>query len=128
MNNSYSLANKFMATVNEKGEIFSVDVSSGNQQCIGVTAAEYQKMKEAALFGEGQLEVLFKEKTELEKERDKYFNMLVEAGILQKPKSQEEINKELMKENAEIKEQLNELLTLLKQNQGGVKDDRQKDT
>ena len=54
--------------------------------------------------------------------------MLVEAGILQKPKSQEEINKELMKENAEIKEQLNELLTLLKQNQGGVKDDRQKDT
>lgn len=92
----------------ENGNIFKFEY--GQKVCIGVTAEAYSQLKNNA-------ELALNRNEELAKEKDKYFNMLVENGIIKKPKSSDERINDLEKVNSEILETLKSINITLNKNQ-----------
>lgn len=80
-----------MNIVVDGNNIFSIDIY-GARECIGVTAAAYKEMQKAAELATEKAEEFYNLKEE-------YFEKLVENGILTRPKTQEDINAELMDQN-----------------------------
>lgn len=77
----------------ENGNIYKLEF--GQKICIGVTAEIFTNLKTNA-------EKALERNEELAKERDKYYNMLIEHGIITKPKSAEDRIEELEKSNKNI--------------------------
>lgn len=85
-----------MNVVIEGNNIFSVDIY-GSRECIGVTSQSYLEMKKTAELATEKAESFFEEK-------EKYFKKLVDNGLEVKPKTQEDINAELIKKLSEQEE------------------------
>ena len=88
----------------ENNNIYKIEY--GNKTCIGVTADAYTQLKDSA-------EKALIRNEELAKEKDKYYQMLIEHGIIKKPKTTEEILKETQDQQANIINTLNSLTTVL---------------
>lgn len=88
----------------ENNNIYKIEY--GNKTCIGVTADAYTQLKESA-------EKALIRNDELAKEKDKYYQMLIEHGIITKPKTTEELLKETQDQQANIMKTLNSLTSVL---------------
>ncbi len=77
----------------ENGNIFKLEF--GQKICIGVTAEVFTDLKNSA-------EKAITRNDELATEKDKYYNMLIEHGIITKPKSTEDRVLELEQTNSKI--------------------------
>lgn len=92
----------------ENGNIYQVDY--GNKTLIGVTEAAFNEVKNG-------LNTALNRNEELAKEKENYYQMLVDHGLIQKPKTPEELILETQQQQAEIVKTLNNLsLTLNKLN------------
>lgn len=100
-------------------EIWHVEYN-GNKQLIGYIASEYEKISKTAELATEKAFTFHEEKEALQKERDEYYNMLIEHGIIKKPKSQEEINDELFKMNEDLSKKLEMTLDALNKVIGGM--------
>lgn len=89
----------------ENGNIYKLEF--GNKNCIGVTAEVFSNLKTSA-------EKAISRNEELAEEKEKYYNMLVENGIIKKPKTADEKMQELEKSQEKI-------LTLLESLAEGIK-------
>lgn len=121
---------KFMAHIDEKGNIYSTDMISKVQSCIGVTVAVYNSMKnvseiatEQAIKFSEEKNLLATENEELKTKTDHYYNLLIDNGIITKPKTQDEIIQELMdnnlalqKNNIELNKKIDSILFSLEKN------------
>lgn len=88
----------------ENGNIFKLEY--GQKNCIGVTADIYNELKNSA-------EKALTRNEELAKEKDKYYQMLVDNGIIKKPKTTEELIQETQNQQKTIMETLNKLTNVL---------------
>lgn len=77
----------------ENGNIYKIEYAQ--KTVIGVTADVYTQLKDNA-------EKALNRNEELAQEKDKYYNMLIEHGIIQKPKSTEDRILDLEKTNNQI--------------------------
>lgn len=77
----------------ENGNIYKLEF--GQKICIGVTAEIFTDLKSSA-------EKALARNEELATEKDKYYNMLIEHGIITKPKSAEDRILELEQTNSKI--------------------------
>ena len=93
-------------------EIWHVEYN-GNKQLIGYVASEYEKVSKTAELATEKAFTFHEEKEVLEKERDEYYNMLLENNLIKKPKTQEEINEELFKMNEDLTTKLGIALDVL---------------
>lgn len=100
-------------------EIWHVEYN-GNKQLIGYIASEYEKISKTAELATEKAFTFHEEKEALQKERDEYYNMLIEHGIIKKPRSQEEINDELFKMNEDLSRKLEMTLDALNKVIGGM--------
>lgn len=100
-------------------EIWHVEYN-GNKQLIGYIASEYEKISKTAELATEKAFTFHEEKEALQKERDEYYNMLLEHGIIKKPKSQEEINDELFRMNEDLSKKLEMTLDALNKVIGGM--------
>lgn len=106
-------------------EIWHVDYN-GNKQLIGYVASEYEKISKTAELATEKAFTFHEEKEALQKERDEYYSMLVEHGIIKKPKTQEEINDELFKMNEDLSRKLEMTLDALNKVIGGMSENGHK--
>lgn len=81
--------------VRQEGDCFYSYNLDGTSTVIGRTEEAYQTMKEAA--------------DKACKKAEEYFEELVEAGLRSKPKTQEEINAELLTKLTELSKEIKEL-------------------
>lgn len=98
----------------EGGNIFSV-TGLGQRDCIGVTVDAFNAIKTEKDEALKTLEEAITIGQEHKEEKEKYYNMLIEHGIITKPKSQEEINQELVETNKLLMEQLMSMKTDLEE-------------
>lgn len=77
----------------ENGNIYKIEYAQ--KTVIGVTADVYTQLKDNA-------EKALNRNEELANEKDKYYNMLIEHGIIKKPKSAEDRIAELEQVNSKI--------------------------
>lgn len=106
-------------------EIWHVEYN-GNKQLIGYVASEYEKISKTAELATEKAFTFHEEKEALQKERDEYYNMLVEHGIIKKPKTQEEINDELFRMNEDLSKKLEMTLDALNKVIGGMSENGHK--
>lgn len=106
-------------------EIWHVEYN-GSKQLIGYIASEYEKISKTAEIASDKAFKFHEEKEALQKERDEYYNMLVEHGIIKKPRSQEEINDELFRMNEDLSKKLEMTLDALNKIVGGMNNDGHK--
>ncbi|MEG2831724.1 MAG: hypothetical protein RR923_02985 [Bacilli bacterium] len=103
--------------------IFTVDFMGNILECIGVIKEEFLNMKQTAELATNQAEKFFNEK-------ESYFKKLVENGLEEIPKTQEQINAELIKkidEQTKLNEQLaNSIFLLNKKLEEGYKNEHNK--
>lgn len=109
----YNDSTRVMCVIDEKGNIFSTDMTGNTHQAIGVVNEQYKKMVSVATEGADAVESLTKEIEKIKEERDKYFNILVEHKLIQKPLTQEEINQELIRQNNLMAKQLESMAAIL---------------
>lgn len=83
----------FNGIIDDNGNIYKVEY--GQRTVIGVSAEIFTNLKSNA-------EKALNRNEELAQEKDKYYNMLVEHGIIQKPKSAEDRITELENSNKNI--------------------------
>lgn len=91
----------------ENGNIYKLEF--GQKNCIGVTADIFTNLKNNA-------EKALNRNEELAQERDKYYNMLIEHGIITKPKTVEDKMNELEKTNNKILLVLDKINNTLNEN------------
>lgn len=82
--NNSEYGSTFTAYVNNDGFIVKVDRYNNQQAVVGVDNAKFEEVTKRA--------------EEAEKQCDEFYNKLVECGIIEKEKTQEEKNEELMKQ------------------------------
>lgn len=99
------MENQAITCVIENGNIYKLEF--GQKNCIGVTAEVYTTLKNST-------EKALDRNEELAKEKDKYYEMLVEHGIIQRPKTPEDYIKEFQKEQSKIVDVLGELSKTVK--------------
>lgn len=83
----------FNGIIDDNGNIYKVEY--GQRTVVGVTAEIFTNLKTSA-------EKALNRNEELANEKDKYYNMLIEHGIIQKPKSTEDRILDLEKTNNQI--------------------------
>lgn len=98
------MENQAITCIVENGNIYKVEY--GNKTILGVTAEAYNSLKELS-------EKAVSRNEELAKEKDKYYNMLIEAGIIKKPKTTEELIAETQGQQLKIMETLGSLTSAL---------------
>lgn len=125
---NYFNQNRMVCVVDESGNIYAVDITNNNQNLIGVVTDTYKTMEKVAIEGADEVERLRSELEAKNKESNEYFEMLVGAGLIERPKTQEEINRELMKKNEQLSQQLSEVMQYLKSLNGGHTNEHGKDT
>ena len=91
---------KLIGTI-EENNIFQLD-GVGNKTCVGVVANEFTAMKKTAEMAVEQLEEAVAERDELKTKNKEYLDILIANKLIEIPKTQEEINSELMKTNQEL--------------------------
>lgn len=106
-------------------EIWHVEYN-GNKQLIGYIASEYDKVSKTAELATEKAFTFHEEKEALEKERDEYYNMLLENNLIKKPRTQEEINEELFKINEDLNAKLGMALDVLNKLAEGMRDNGHK--
>lgn len=98
-----------MNIIIDGNNIFETDIYNQKNNCIGVTTQAFLEIKETAEQALEKAEKFYEEK-------EAYFNKLVDAGLEEKKKTPEEINKEIMiklEEQQKVNEQLMQsILTL----------------
>lgn len=98
----------FNGIIDDNGNIYKVEY--GQRTVIGVSAEIFTNLKSNA-------EKALNRNEELAQEKDKYYNMLVEHGIIQKPKSAEDRIAELEQVNNKILTVLENINLTLNKNQ-----------
>lgn len=99
----------FNGIIDDSGNIYKLEY--GQRNIIGVKAELFTQLKENA-------EKALARNEELANEKEKYYNMLVENGIIKKPKSTEDRVEELEKINNKILSVLENInITLNKNNE-----------
>lgn len=88
----------------ENNNIYKIEY--GNKVCIGVTSDVYVQLKESA-------EKALARNEELANDKEKYYQMLIDNGIIKKPKSTEEILKETQDQQENILKTLGNLTSVL---------------
>ena len=89
----------------EEGKIYKIELN-GVRQLLGHTVSEYNKISAAVETAANKAFDLHEEKEKIKKERDEYYEKLIEHGIITKPKTQEEINAELLEMNMQLSKRL----------------------
>lgn len=100
-------------------EIWHVEYN-GNKQLIGYITSEYEKVSKTAELATEKAFTFHEEKDALKKERDEYYNMLLENNLIKKPKTQDEINEELFKMNEDLSVKLGMALDVLNKLAEGI--------
>ncbi|MEG0151654.1 MAG: hypothetical protein RR744_00545 [Cellulosilyticaceae bacterium] len=103
-------------------EIWHIEYN-GNKQLIGYIASEYEKVSKTAELATEKAFAFHEEKEILEKERDEYYNMLLENNLIKKPKTQDEINEELFRMNEDLSVKLCMAIDVLNKLAEGIKGD-----
>ena len=85
--NGYYTNNLISCTM-DNDNIYQYNNFSNQKTLIGVTAKKYNDLKEIA---------------------DKYYNILVEKNIIEKPKTQEDLMSEMLKQMKEMQEEIKSL-------------------
>lgn len=98
------MENQAITCVIENGNIYKLEY--GQKNCIGVIADVYTELNTSA-------EKALARNEELAAEKDKYYQMLIEHGIITKPKTTEELLKETQSQQASIIQTLNNLTVTL---------------
>lgn len=94
----------FNGIIDDNGNIYKIEY--GQRTVVGVTAEVFTELKSNA-------ERALNRNEELAKEKDNYYNMLIEHGIIQKPKTIEDRIIDLEKNNIEITQINNKILSAL---------------
>lgn len=94
----------FNGIIDDNGNIYKLEY--GQRTVVGVTADVFTELKSNA-------EKALNRNEELAKEKDNYYNMLVEHGIIKKPKTLEDRIMDLEKNNMEIVQVNNKILSAL---------------
>lgn len=94
----------FNGIIDDNGNIYKLEY--GQRTVVGVTADVFTELKSNA-------EKALNRNEELAKEKDNYYNMLVEHGIIKKPKTLEDRIMDLEKNNIEIVQVNNKILSAL---------------
>lgn len=83
----------------ENGNIFETDYMGNKKECIGVATEVFKQIEN------GLKEAVEKAET-LKLERDKYYELGIEKGYIEKPKTTEELTKEFQEQQNKILEVL----------------------
>ena len=83
----------------ENGNIFETDYMGNKKECIGVATEVFKQIEN------GLKEAVEKAET-LKLERDKYYDLGIEKGYIEKPKTTEELTKEFQEQQSKILEVL----------------------
>lgn len=94
----------FNGIIDDNGNIYKIEY--GQRTVVGVTAEVFTELKSNA-------ERALNRNEELAKEKDNYYNMLIEHGIIQRPKTIEDRIIDLEKNNIEITKINNKILSAL---------------
>lgn len=88
----------------ENGNIYQYEYN--NKNLIGVTTEVFNEVKDG-------LDKALTRNEQLAKEKEEYYNLLIEHGIIAKPKSVEEIVKETQEQQSKIMQTLGDVTAVL---------------
>ena len=92
-------SDKVKTYIIENGNIFETDYMGNKKECIGVATEVFKQIEN------GLKEAVEKAET-LKLERDKYYELGIEKGYIEKPKTTEELTKEFQEQQNKILEVL----------------------
>lgn len=102
------MENQAVTCIIENGNIYKLEY--GQKICIGVTADAYTQLKDSA-------EKALERNEQLAKEKDEYYKILIDNGLIKKPKTVEELISETQSQQINIMNKLNSItLTMEKLN------------
>ena len=116
----------FTCKVDEKGNISKVDTFGNPTEYIGVSIAAYEGIKRELDETNSVLAEAIEKAEEVKLKKDEYEKILVDNGLIQLPKTQEEIMAEMLANNQKLMEMNMKLMAKMEymdKEMGGMKDE-----